>query len=194
MGRFPGGLLQAFNQDYLGSAQNPPLIYLPSELGPFPLWTSSLFRVVFFVVGGRCWAGLKEDFIGGLYILGWFLSFLAFGLCLLGVWAVWLLARGFLVSWLLAFWLFGFSAFGFTFCGLCGFGFPHPQHHQKHPSITAFLLLFIFGWWLLTSHVFVDGGGCAPPTPLLLCSVRTPMNPTPTPNSRFWPKITLNQP
>ena len=62
----------------------------------------------------------------------WLLSFLAFGLCLLGVWAFWLLARGFLVSWLFGFWAFGFFAFWLGFlallCSLCGFGFPH--HHQ----------------------------------------------------------------
>ena len=39
------------------------------------------------------------------FCLIWLLSFLAFGLCLLGVGAFWLLARGFLVSWLLVSWL-----------------------------------------------------------------------------------------
>ena len=64
-------------------------------------------------------------------------------------------------------WLFGFLAFGFLALGFLALLFVAfvssassaspvaPQHHR----LLAFL---IFVWWLLTSHVSVDGVGCAP--------------------------------
>ena len=66
------------------------------------------------------------------FCLIWLLSFLAFGLCLFGFWLVAFLFLGFLAFWLFYLLAFCFLAFGFLalLCGLCGFGFPHPQHHQ----------------------------------------------------------------
>lgn len=65
------------------------------------------------ILSGFIWFGFSASWLFGLVILGLF---------------------GFLAAW-----LFGFCLFGFTFCGFCGYGFPHPQR---------------FGWWL-PSHVSV---------------------------------------
>ena len=92
----------------------------------------------YFFGGGEIPRFSLETFPG--FYLIWLLSFLAF----------WPLASWCVGPfWPLASWLFGLSAFGFGLFGfwllallVCGFGFPH------------------------TSQVSVDGGGCAPPTPL----------------------------
>ena len=109
------------------------------------------------------------------HLSSWSLGFLAFGF--------WLVAFWFLGFWLFGFLAFAFWLFGFLACWLLGFlafwfldfwlyflwplwlllsassASPvTPQHHR----LSAF---WILGWWLLTSHVSVDGGGCPPPNP-----------------------------
>ena len=116
------------------------------------------------------------------FCLVWLLSFLA---CWpLSSWSLDFLAFGLWLFGFLAFWLLGFSACGFLallFVAFVALAFPHSQHHQSHPH--QFLAFWIFGWRLP-----VDGRGSPPPNPPLLCREQTPMNPTPTLNSRVGPK------
>ena len=145
---------------------------------------TSFGRAIYFGIASRFSLGFFPGFC-----LIWLLSFLAFGLCLLGVLAflhfcffcflVCLLSFLFL---LFAFWLFGSCRF-WLWLSAASASPATPQHHR--------LLAFgTFVWWLLPSHVSVDGGGAAPPQPPpLLRRQQIPMNPTPTVlNSRFGPK------
>ena len=107
--------------------------------------------------------------LGFFGFLAFAFGLLAFWLMAYGLWlfGLWLLAFGFLAFWLfgfLAFWLFGFLACGFLsfllyFCLRLSESSASPATPQHHRLLTC----WIFGWWLLTSQVSVDGGATPPP-------------------------------